>query len=205
MSIRAFFFIGCLFLVACAKAPQYQPLALTWPEREQRLSELKNWQFRGDVLIKVPQHKFSANMYWQQENNNQYHMVFFGPLGIGSIRMDGSSDAVCLQDNDGKKYCADSPEVLMQQQLGWSLPVSSLYYWVRGLPAPKPVTNVNYDAFHRLAQLEQEGWNIRYTSYYRLQSVELPQNIIFSRPDFFIELTIDADSWQLEYPNGQNR
>ena len=67
MSIRAFFFIGCLFLVACAKAPQYQPLALTWPEREQRLSELKNWQFRGDVLIKVPQHKFSANMYWQQD------------------------------------------------------------------------------------------------------------------------------------------
>lgn len=134
-------------------------------------------------------------MYWQQEHD-QYHMVFLGPLGIGSIRMDGSSDAVCLQDNDGKKYCADSAEVLMQQQFGWSLPVSSLYYWVRGLPAPEPITTVHYDAFHRLAELDQEGWNIRYMSYYRLPVVELPQNIIFSRPDFFIELTIEGDSWQ---------
>jgi len=184
-----------LLLTGCAQAPKSIPLNLSWPQRQQQLTGLTAWQFRGHVVFKMPERKFSANVYWQQAPAS-YQVMLFGPLGFNAVNLSGNADQVSLKDSKGHVYTAESPEVLMQQQLGWSLPISSLNYWVRGLPAPGPITNVVYDAFHRIEVLEQQGWSIHFIAYQRVQQFELPKEIIFTQAKFYMRLTMEGDSWQ---------
>ncbi len=202
-----FWLLGFVFLLSsCAHPPKYTPLTTPWPERQQQLLALTEWQFRGHVIFKMPEqhgdvasvseHKFSANVSWQQ-NADAYKVMLFGPLGFSAVNLDGRPGAVHLKDSHGKVYEADNPESLMQTQLGWSLPISSLYYWVRGLPSPEPITSVTYDAYHRIAHLQQQGWRIDYMAYQRVQQLELPQEITFMQDKYYMHLTIEGDSWQV--------
>lgn len=197
MALRFFSVVMSIFLLsACAHPPEYAPLTTAWSERQEQLSALTDWQFRGHAVFKMPERKFSANVYWQQ-NADQYQIMLFGPFGLGGININGQPNSVYLKDSHGHTYKADTPESLMQNQLGWSLPVSSLYYWVRGLPAPGPVTHVTYDAYHRMVHLEQQGWGIDYRAYQRVQAIELPREIIFAKDNYYMHLTIEDDGWRV--------
>lgn len=184
-----------ILLASCAQPPKSTPLTLSWEQRQQQLSAVTSWQFRGHVIFKMPEHKFSANLYWQQ-HPNAYHVMLFGPLGFNAVDLSGLAGQVSLKDSHGNTYTAENPESLMQQQLGWSLPISSLFYWVRGLQAPGSITEVHYDAFHRIEWLEQQGWNIHFIQYQRVQLIELPQEITFMQDKYLLHLTIEGDSWQ---------
>lgn len=187
----------CVFLLSgCVHYTEQPPLDLSWSEREQQLSALTDWQFRGHGVFKMPEHKFSANVFWQ-ENADVYKVMLFGPFGLGAVSLDGGPDGVKLKDSHGKIYHASNPEALMQQQLGWSLPVSSLYYWVRGFPAPGTISDVNYDVYHRISHLEQQGWHIDYFAYQRIQDLELPKDMTFIQGRYSVHLTIEGDSWQV--------
>lgn len=191
---------GFLFLLtSCAHVPESQPLNLSWPQRQPALMALTSWQFRGHVIFKMPKNKLSANIFWQQQSPQAYHVMLFGPLGFSAVELNGQADQVNLKDSHGRVYHSSNPESLMMEQLGWSLPVSSLYYWVRGLPAPGAITDVQYDAFHRIALLKQQGWEMHFISYTRVQWMELPTEIIFEKESFFMRLTVEDDSWQIGF------
>lgn len=198
MAIRNFFVgLGVILLLSsCARPPEYAPLTTPWPERQLQLSALTDWQFRGHVIFKMPKRRFSANVYWQQ-NVDVYQVMLFGPLGFNAVNLDGKPGVVSLKDSHGHVYKAENPESLMQEQLGWSLPISSLYYWVRGLPSPEPIIRVTYDAYHRISHLEQQGWSVDYIAYQRVQLFELPQEITFMQDKYYLHLTIESDSWKV--------
>lgn len=197
MSIRNFFILFALVLTlsACAPTRYDQSLSLSWSQRQYVLSNMIDWQFRGDFILKMPGKKLSANIFWQQQAA-LYQIMLFGPFGIGSVTIEGGSDFVQLKDNRGHAYSAQTPEALLQRQVGWSLPVSSLYYWVRGLPAPGRVDQLMYDEFHRIQHMEQQGWSIDYVAYQRVQQLELPREIRFMHDKIYLDLTIEGDSWK---------
>lgn len=196
MRFAAFLLISVmLLLTGCVHQRAAVPLTQSWEQRQQALSSLLNWKFRGHFIFKSPANKFSANVFWQQKHNN-YDIRVFGPLGFGAAQLQGNDKQVILKDAHAHIYTATNPEALMQQQLGWLLPVSSLYYWLRGLPAPGSVTSIHYDSYHRIDRLRQQGWQIQFVQYMRAQAFELPQEIIFTQNEYYLHLTIEADSWQ---------
>lgn len=186
-----------LLLASCAQVPVSKPLHESWEVRQQQLSALTSWQFRGRVIFKMPNKKMSANVFWQQQPES-YQVMLFGPFGLGEVQLEGRLGQVRFKDDHGNIYTARDPESLLQERLGLSLPISSLYYWVRGLPAPNSVTNTHYDAFHRITLLEQQGWKVHYLTYIRVQTTELPIEITFEKEGFFMKLTIEGDSWQVK-------
>lgn len=183
----------CL-LSGCGRVLQDMSLDLSWQQRQQQLSSLINWQFRGNFILKIEQQKFSANIFWRQHADH-YDIRFFGPLGLGGAQLLGEPNKVVLKDSRGKEYSAENPELLLQQQLDWSLPLSSLYYWLRGLPAPGEIEQVSYDAFHRIQHLEQQGWSINYIAYQRVQMMDLPEEMSLTQDKFYLSLAIERDSW----------
>lgn len=194
-NLSLFFLVFMLF--ACAKNQINQgPLSLSWAEREIKLSAMLQWQFHGDFLLNIPNHKIRAGLSWKQEKD-QYSLIFFGPFGLVEAKLDGDAHLVHLKDNKGNDYSADNPETLIKQQFACSLPLSSLYYWVRGLPSPAEVQNRKDDLFHRIEDLEQEGWHIHYIAYQRVQDLELPQEIQFKQDDLTLDLMIDKGGWKL--------
>jgi outer membrane lipoprotein LolB len=103
-------------------------------------------------------------LQWHQTHRN-YTIGLIGPIGSNAIQLTGSPGSVLLETSDGKKFKSTSPETLLEQQLGWRLPVSSLYYWVRGLPVPDVSAQKQLDASGRVTTLAQQGWRIEYSRY----------------------------------------
>jgi len=87
----------------------------------------------------------------------------------------------------------DSPDELMQKQLGWALPLDSLYHWSKGIPDPNhPLRAVGYDNFGRPISLLQDGWQVFFKKYPDNDVLAQPKLVSIERPTFKAKLVISS-------------
>jgi outer membrane lipoprotein LolB len=151
---------------------------------------LSHWQLSGKLGIRNQQQAKSAYLNWQQ-CGEFFDIRLSGPLGQGGARLQGSRESVTLQTTD-KTSSASNPEQLLQQQLGWSMPISQLHYWVRGIPSPNQGYRNNPDN----NGFEQAGWHISYLQLQQVDNLTLPAKAIATHPR--LKLTLLLKKWQLD-------
>ncbi len=163
----------------------------SWDNRHTTLSSIQHWNIEGMIAVRnqVKNDSGSANWKWEQNHSN-YTMLFYGPMGAGTQKLSGGPGKVVLQMADGKTATARSPEALLASQTGWRLPVSSLYYWIRGLPVPGLSAEKKFDSFNHLTQLNQQGWMIQYLRYTSVNQVDLPTKIFLVNPQMNVKMII---------------
>lgn len=164
--------------------------SLSWHNRQQQLRKLHDWQINGYIYMQTPQKNFTAFLNWKQQQNN-YIIYLSGPLGIGTVKINGKPNKFTLQTADGKKFTAKTPEQLLKQQLGWQLPISSLYYWVRGIPVPRKHSTNYLDNYNHLTGLHQQGWQIYFTNYIRVSNIDLPSVIMLHYPGWNAKIIVN--------------
>jgi len=99
-------------------------------------------------------------------------------------------------DSSGKHYAAQDMESLMQQALGWQLPLSGLRHWVTALPAPDSEFNIERDANGQVSMLHQQGWDIHYSHYAAASADALPLRLSLKREGMEVLLLIDE--WEAQ-------
>ncbi|WIX34876.1 lipoprotein insertase outer membrane protein LolB [Salinicola sp. JS01] len=184
-----------LWLAGCAgqtTAPSAPRQADDWQRQQSRLEALDTWTVAGKVGLRTPRDSTSANLDWTQTPQH-YRMLISGPFGTGRSVLEGRAGAVELTTGDGT-FQASSPEALMQQQLGWSLPISALDYWVRGLPAPGAAHDETRDDLGFPAQLRQAGWTIAYRDWTYAGGLWLPRRLVMTYDD--IRALLVVNEWQ---------
>jgi outer membrane lipoprotein LolB len=188
--------IFTLLLTACASINNttQNPQTVPWQIRQAQLQSITQWDIQGVIGIKSNTENFSAHYYWIQQGDN-YTISLYGPLGVGAIKLQGNPQAVTLTSSNGKQYHAKDPEQLMQETIGWSLPVSDLYYWIRGLPNATTLHNETLDTYQRPSSLTQEGWRIDYLQYQLTPKGDLPKKLVLEQAD--IKTTVIIQRWQL--------
>ncbi|WPP00665.1 lipoprotein insertase outer membrane protein LolB [Pseudomonas sp. HR96] len=164
-----------------------------WNLNKAPLGQLDGWEINGKVGIRAPRDSGSGTLYWLQRQD-YYDIRLSGPLGRGAARLTGRPGKVSLEVAGQGKYDADSPETLLQDQLGWRLPVSNLVWWVRGLPAPQSKSRLTLDGNSRLARLEQDDWTVEYLSYTEQNGYTLPDRIKLHGKD--LDVTLVVKDWQ---------
>lgn len=167
---------------------------LTWTARQQQLSAIPNWNIQGGIAIHNDQHGWNASFNWQQQAKN-YTLVMFGPLGANRIQLSGTATSVTLQ-TPNQTLTAATPEELVSREIGYPLPVSSLYYWIRGLPSPySPILHRSMDMNNHLANLTQQGWSIIYLRYLSVNGKDLPDRMLLNNGNLQIRIVITG--WQV--------
>jgi len=159
------------------------------------LDALNNWTMRGKIGIKLDGKAKSANIEWRNYRKD-YTIQIHGAFGLGSAELKKSGRKVTLKTKN-TKVSARSPEQLLEQNLGWSMPVSDLKYWIKGLPAP--TSKANQSARNEqglLTELTQNGWRIRFKRYQNQQGYTLPGKIIATHER--LEITLIAKSWRIQ-------
>lgn len=164
-----------------------------WNAHKTRISEIDGWQINGKIGIRAPQDSGSGTLFWLQRQD-YFDIRLSGPLGRGATRLTGRPDAVALEVAGQGRFEADSPEALVETQLGWRLPVSNLLWWVRGLPAPGSRSRIAIDADGRLASLQQDDWDVQYLSYADEDGYALPTRIKLAGRD--LQITLVIKDWQ---------
>ncbi|HGG61114.1 MAG TPA: outer membrane lipoprotein LolB [Gammaproteobacteria bacterium] len=159
-------------------------------QRQSRFARLKQWKIEGRLGVRHKDDGFSAEMKWLQDGNH-FDIRLIDPLGRQVARLTGDEGRVELRTMDGKSFKARRAENLLEAALGWSFPVQSLLYWVKGVPDPNfLVWRQEYDDLGRLERLEQNKWRLTISRYQGLGSEYIPRIIRMARGDLKVKLLI---------------
>ncbi|AYC31720.1 lipoprotein localization protein LolB [Pseudomonas cavernae] len=185
-------------LSGCAGLPPHESLQGTgdparWQSHKQQTGSLDGWQISGKVGIRAPKDSGSGTLFWLQRKD-YYDIRLSGPLGRGAARLTGHAGDVVLEVANQGRYQADSPEALLEEQLGWKLPVSHLIWWIRGLPAPDSRSQLTLDSDSRLSRLEQDDWQVEYLSYAEQNGYWLPERMKLRGHN--LDVTLVIKDWQ---------
>lgn len=173
--------LALVLLAGCAgraPTPEGERAAGQWAAQRDRLAELDTWLLAGKVGLRTPEDSTSATLDWSQ-HPYYYRLLISGPFGSGRSTLEGREGRFSLTTAEGR-FEAETPEALMTRQLGWSLPVSALADWVRGLPAPQTPHRLERDALGFPQRLEQDGWEIAYRDWTRADGLWLPRKMVMT-------------------------
>lgn len=175
-----YFLMLILLLAGCATAP----VAVQRPAQADA-----PFAFNGRVAVKQDGQRDSAGVRWAHSPVDD-EILLLAPLGQTVARIHRDTHEVTL-DAAGKHYAAQHMETLMQEVLGWQLPLYGLRYWVTALPAPDSEFSIERDADGRVSVLHQQGWEIRYSRYAANTPDALPLRLNLTRDGMNVLLLID--------------
>jgi len=206
---RALVFLWVLLLLgACSSLPDTpvtEESYNAWARYQAQLAEFDSWEIHARSVIFVNEEVYQAGINWQREQD-RFVLVLEAPLGQGVFRVEsypanGSSALVMLTLPDGQKYFNESAEALLLEVLGWSIPVSNLEWWIKGLPMASADYSFDLRGDGRLKSLLQNDWKVNYLEYFDRQSPEqgLPRKMYLKHRDLALKIVIER-WYQYESP-----
>lgn len=177
-----------LALMGCASGPEL-PQAKYDVAANEYLYGLGAWSLEGRLSLAGKDSSWSANIVWRHVPGKEW-IRLSGPLGQGGAVVELVGGVVSIDRGNGDVQRSDSPDSFLSQQLGISVPVDSLRYWVVGLPQPAYESRMVVDGFSQL------GWLVGYRQMQNIEGRVLPRNISVVKERVRLKLFID--NWVLE-------
>lgn len=175
--------LGASLLAGCGMLlPQPAPpdREAAWRAHASDLSRFRSWTLHGNLVVRSGGEASQVAIRWRQSHDS-YFLRLTAPFGAGVLEIEGSAAGVEARFADGRRARAASPEALLEHEIGWSMPLEALRYWMVGAVAPGGApARIDLDGRGRLAHLEQAGWTIVYDRYGGLPGLALPDRIRFS-------------------------
>lgn len=147
------------------------------------------FNLNGRLAVNNSGQRHSGGLRWQHQLQRD-ELLLQGPLGITVARITSNARVATLEQN-GKRHEAQDVEALMQQVLGWGLPLPVVHHWLMGKVDDALPAQIERDALGRLTLLQQAGWEVHYQRYVDDSADSLPTRITFSRDDLQVKLLID--------------
>ncbi len=183
-----------LALAACQTVPVAPAPSLAWSVRLPALQSLDRFGLNGRVAVAVGGQGFNAGLRWAQ-SGEMTHLALTGPLGAGGVQVTADGADLSVVTSNGKRLGSAAARAELEDKLGFEPPLTSLRYWVLGVPDPGAPASVQLDSQQRLTGLTQEGWRIDYTAYMPVGAEWLPRLLTLRRQDVRVRMVVDA--WQL--------
>lgn len=161
-----------------------------WDSRRAVLAELDRWQFNGRIGVRYADDGFNAKLRWHQDGDG-FQATVSGPLGIGTVRIEGTGDVATITDKDGETTVLRDVESELLYRYGWTIPVASLRYWVLGIPDPRVPAETRLIDNDRLASLSQGGWDVDVSRYREAGGQQMPSRLNAQSVDTSVRLVVD--------------
>lgn len=184
---------GCISLQPPTANTDFSSQSIT--EQQNKLKQLTCWSIKGAFSLQSNNQSDIANYQWDVTNDHQYTLTIASTMNLYSVQINRDGNQTTLNDNNHQPTTAASPEALLKQVTGYRLPVSNLYFWVRGLAAPGQ-QQAQYNDHGHLTHLIQDGWDITLSHYSHEDQFDLPQTIQLTRKNLAIKLVIKQ--WQTQ-------
>lgn len=190
--------VALLALAACARPAGVSDASAraVWEAQQQLLRGVDRWDLHARAALRLEGEAYQVGIRWQR-GPGRFTLLLEAPFGQGVIRIDtlpfGGYE---LSLPDGRRFAGESPETLLEEVAGWSLPVAGLEYWIRGLPHPHSDFRHRSDGDGRARWIGQDDWSIDYLDYFDDDAANagLPRRIDLVHDELSLKLVIER--WQ---------
>jgi outer membrane lipoprotein LolB len=195
-----FLFLACT-AAAIAGCSQFggfnddQQVQERWSARQQALLDFNTWDIHARAAIRLKGQAYNMGLSWQRQAENSM-ILLEAPFGQGIFRIESGTGGVYrLRLPDGRVFERSTAEALLEDMVGWSLPISGLEYWIRGIPHPGSAYSHKLDFEGRARAIKQDDWDISYLDYYaREEAPQLPRRVKLISESVTLKLIIEH--WQ---------
>ena len=186
---RALTLMGCCALTACATT-RVLPPSTQWEQRVAVLQSASDWRLDGRAAVALGTQGWQATLNWRQADNGaEVHLA--GPFGMGALVLKQTPEGLSL--NGGPP--SDAVVTVLQEKLGFDLPIENLHYWLLGVPNPGSAFDLSRNDQDRAKVLSQAGWSIAYDRYMPVSGDLLPARLVLSAGDVRVRIVIDHWDW----------
>jgi outer membrane lipoprotein LolB len=161
-----------------------------WEARRNTLSSLSEWEFRGRIGVSAGDDGFNGKLSWWQ-HNNLFRASVSGPLGVGTVKIQGDERQVAVTDENGEVTEMRDAEAELYRRYGWTIPVASLRYWALGIPDPSSPAETVFDGNGQLTRLEQRNWVVQIDEYREGGGQPMPRRMSATHHETRVRLVID--------------
>lgn len=162
----------------------------SWETRKALLQATDEWEFSGRVGVIAGDDGFNGKLWWRQDGP-VFRARISGPIGIGTMFINGHGGEVSLTDSKGETIELDDVENDLEARYGWTLPVESLRYWALGVPDPAAPGDVRLNAAGQLSEIEQRAWQVVIDQYREGGGQPMPRRLTARSGDTRVRLLID--------------
>jgi len=173
-----------LLLSACTHAP-LRPAAAPALTGEA-------FALNGRIAVLHRGERSTVSVRWVHQPDGD-DILLLAPLGLTVAHLQRNAAGVMLEAR-GQQYQEQNTEDLMDRVIGWHLPLDELHNWVRAQPYPATPFSAARNPQQQLAELQQDGWTVRYSRYADGSPASLPQRLWFRHDD--MELNLLIDEWE---------
>jgi len=164
-----------------------------WLVRQVNLQRLNSWRCEGRAAILAQDGGGQISFDWLRNPQDQV-LSIKTPLGQNALQLTINPSGATLIDHEGQVTQGESGEVMLNEVLGWSVPIESLRAWLLGLPSSRE-DSYTLDAQGRILSLDSQGWTIEYKRYSETNGLSLPSKFEMRRSEMTLRLVIDR--WTL--------
>lgn len=177
-------------LSACMPSTEIslESLKTTSSKTHQNPAHLTHWELTGAIAAKQHRKAWSASLTWEQAGPAHYRIALFGPMGGNAVTIEKNQGRVTYQEN-GHTQQASNVDDLIRQKTGHTLPITELFYWVRGLKSPGKAIEIK-DASGHLTTLKQAGYTLTYMDYQIVNGYDLPTKIEIHHANGWLKLIV---------------
>lgn len=159
------------------------------PASEQALYALKAWSMDGRIGVQTAEDAWQANLFWEHEDH-QDRLRISGPLSQGMVSIILQKDLIYINEGNGVTRLSRDPDALLRERLGFVVPLSSLRYWILGVPDPA----FGYTAIPN--GFQQADWKIEADRHTSAGNQSMPQKLRVQGSG--VKLKIIADHWEIK-------
>lgn len=185
--------LGLLLLAGCA-AVAPRPAGDWLKSRQAWFQRHPDWSVDGRMALSDGQRGGSLALHWQARGER--HEIALRTLAGGQQwrLMLGPDGAVLVGSEVGRLEGPD-PDLLVEQAVGWPIPVRHMADWLRGLPAPA-AAQIRFGEDGLMVGLDWADWHLEYQRWagWGNGAVRLPARIEARRGPHRVRLALGA--WQ---------
>jgi outer membrane lipoprotein LolB len=154
--------ILALLLLGLSGCATQAPTGEAMPEGS--LQRIGRFAVKTEQANRAPE-AIQGGFVWR-DTVTQLTLDLTNPFGSILARVTVNRNGAALERANGETIQTTTPDSLVDQALGQSLPVQGLRAWLRAQQVPQPGMRVlERDAQGRIVSFEQEGWTARLSNF----------------------------------------
>ncbi len=161
-----------------------------WETRKAVLEQTDEWDFSGRIGVRAGDEGFNGKIWWRQDGI-VYRARLSGPIGVGTVFVNGDGREATLTDRDGVVMELDDADVDIRTGYGWTIPVTSLRFWALGIPDPSLPSSIEFNEDGQMSNLRQGQWIVTIGEYTDGGGQAMPRRLTAVSGDIRVRLVID--------------